>query len=297
MKKNNYIFKDKVLILGNKGTLGKNLFQKFKKISKFSTFGLAKSKSDYNLNLENFKKLENLIKKEKFDIIVNCAAYTDLIYCEKNYQKILKINTFLPIFLSSLSLKSNFKFIHISTDHIYVSRKNIKNKESDKIGWHNKYSKSKYLAEKKLKNKSNTLIIRTNFIDNKKNKKSFLFWLNILIKKEIEIPLFTDMYTSTIDVNTLCDILIKLIKKKINGTYNVGSKNCLSKKEFALKYFKKLNINPSYKDMFTNDNYRLKVKRGRYLGLNINKIEKKLKIKMPNINKVLKNLCHENIRN
>ena len=48
--------------------------------------------------------VEDLERQVKFDIIVNCAAYTDLIYCEKNYQKILKINTFLPIFLSSLSL-------------------------------------------------------------------------------------------------------------------------------------------------------------------------------------------------
>ena len=81
------------------------------------------------------------------------------------------------------------------------------------------------------------------------------------------------------------------------GIYNIGSNQILSKKNFALKYFKKLKIHPPYFDLQTNNNLEFLFKRGKYLGLNIQKIEKKLKIKMPNSNKVINNLFYENIRN
>lgn len=289
--------KKKILILGINGTLGKKLYQDLKKNRNFRTCGISKKNSDFNLNLENFKKLELFLKKNKFEIVVNCAAYTNLIFCEKNFKKILKVNTLLPAKLSLWTSRYNFKYVHISTDHVYLSKKNVANKENSKIGWHNYYSKSKFLAEKNLINKSNLIIVRTNFMDDKRNKKSFLNWLHKLIKNKIEIPLYKDMYTSTIDLRSLTKILIKLILKNSSGVFNIGSSEYISKKQFALKYFKKLKINPLFKNVKTNDKLQSTIKRGRFLGLNIKKIEKILKIKMPNSDKVINNLYHENFRN
>ena len=85
------------------------------------------------------------------------------------------------------------------------------------MGWHNNYSKSKFLAEKKIKNNKDVLIIRTNFMLNKKSKKSFIYWLNENIKKKRLITLFEDMYTSTIDIKSLITIIIKLIIKNGKG--------------------------------------------------------------------------------
>ena len=134
-------------------------------------------------------------------------------------------------------------------------------------------------------------------MDDKRNKKSFLNWLHKLIRNKIEIPLYEDMYTSTIDLRSLTKILIKLILKDSTGVFNIGSREYISKKQFALKYFKKLKINPLFKNVKTNDKLKSPIKRGRFLGLNIKKIEKILKIKMPNSDKVINNLYHENFRN
>ncbi len=289
--------KKNFLILGSNGSLGKKILKILasKKNCRFKT--IAKKNADFNFNLENFNKLEKIIKKNNFDHVINCAAYTKLDYCEKNFSKILKVNTKLPIKLSYWSKVYNYKYTHISTDHIYVSKKNISNDENSKIGWHNKYSKSKYLAEKNLVNKSKVLIVRTNFVDHKKNNKSFLYWLHNCMKNKKKIPLFFDMYTSTIDLKTFAKILIKLSMTDLYGIFNIGSNQILSKKEFALKYFKKLKVNPSYLSIKTNNNPKISFKRGKYLGLNIRKIEKKLNIKMPNSNKVINNLFYENFRN
>jgi len=289
--------KKNFLILGSNGSLGKKVLKilSLKKNYQFKT--VAKKNADFNFNLENITKLEKIIKNYDFNYVINCAAYTNLQYCEKNYNKILKINTKLPTKLSKWSSKYHFRYIHISTDHIYVSKNKNYNSENSKIGWHNKYSKSKYLAEKNLINKSRVLIIRTNFVDNRRNKKSFLNWLHHHIKNKKKIPLFFDMYTSTIDLETFVKILITLTVTNSFGIFNIGSNQILSKKEFALKYFKKLKIQPSYMDVKTNNSQEISFKRGRYLGLKIEKVEKRLKIKMPNSNKVINNLFYENIRN
>ena len=287
----------KFLILGSNGSLGKKMIKILSKQKEYSFKTIARNRAHFNFNLENFEKLEKIIKKNKFDYIINCAAYTNLIYCENNFNKVSKINTKLPIKLSYWSKKYNYRYIHISTDHIYISKKNVLNSENFKIGWHNKYSKSKFFAEKNLVNKKKILIIRTNFVDNKYNKKSFLYWLHKCARIKKKIPLFFDMYTSTIDLNTFSKILIKLIVSNSFGIYNVGSSEVLSKKDFALKYFKKLKIKPLYFETKTNNNTEILFERGKYLGLNIKKVEKQLNIKMPNSSKVINNLLNENIRN
>ena len=285
----------KILILGSAGTLGKSLLKNLQSKKNIYIKTLAKKKADYCIDLENFLKLKKILSTLNFDYVVNCAAYTNLEYCEKNYKKIIKINTLLPEKLSKYSMIYNFKYIHLSTDHIYVSRKNIQNTENSTIGWHNKYSKSKYLAEKKIIN-SKSLIVRTNFVANKFNTKSFIHWLGKSYKTKKKISLFHDMYTSTIDLNTFSKILIKLIFNNSCGIFNIGCSEVLSKKDFALKYLKNIKKKLNYESISTNDKGLLKVRRGNFLGLNINKIEKELKTKMPNSNKVIKNLIYENTR-
>tara|TARA_B100001057_G_scaffold500955_1_gene619181 strand:- start:20936 stop:21790 length:855 start_codon:yes stop_codon:yes gene_type:complete len=278
------------LILGSKGQLGSNLHKFLKLNKKFKVETVAKKNAHHNFNLENFDKLKKLIKYKNYNYIVNCAAHTNLDYCEKNFKKIFKINSLLPKHLSEWSKNYNFKLVHISTDHIYLNNKNKYNSEKSRIGWFNKYSKSKYLAEKNIKRDSNSLIIRTNFMDNKKNKKSFLYWLNNCVKLKKEIPLFTDMYTSTIDIQNLIKILVKLMIKNFHGIYNVGSRNKISKAEFGMIYLKKIKAKPIIKFVKTNHNLSKNIRRGRFLGLDVTKIEKRLNMKMPNTKKVINNL-------
>ena len=104
------------------------------------------------------------------------------------------------------------------------------------------------------------------------------------------------MYTSTIDLHNFSKILIKLIFNNSHGVFNVGCNEILSKKDFALKYIKKIKKKINYTSVSSNDKKFSKVKRGKFLGLNINKVENELKIKMPNSNQVIKNIINENTR-
>ena len=281
--------------MGSNGLLGNEL----KKIlPKNKTLCLSKKNADINIDLRNFLKLENILKEYKFDNIVNCAAITNLSNCETYKNNCDLINEKLPIFLNKLSNKYNFKLTHISTDQVYASFNYKLNKETDKLGYYNHYSKTKLNAERKLlKNKKKNLIIRTNFTGFKKNNLNFLSWLHKSIKEKKTINLFDDMFVSTLDVFSCADIIKKLINKKACGVYNVGTNKPLSKKDFAIYFAKKMQMNLVYKSISLE---KIKIKRSKYLGLNVNKVEKKLKKKMISpktaINNLVKKIKYENYR-
>ena len=82
----------KVLLLGDTGSLGKQLKALFvKKKIKFFSVNRKKFKIiDYSL-------LKSLSLSYKPNLIINCVAMTGLIFCENKKQEAFKINTSLPL--------------------------------------------------------------------------------------------------------------------------------------------------------------------------------------------------------
>ncbi len=285
----------KFLLLGSNGLLGNEL----KKIlPKKQTFTISRKGSDLNIDLRNLSKLENIFKKLKFKNVINCVAITNLLLCERNKKNCYLINEKLPIFLNKLSQIYNFNLIHISSDQVYDSKVNKLNKETDKLGFYNYYSKTKFEAEKNLlKSKKKNLIIRTNFTGFQKNKHTFLSWLHKSLIEKKKLNLFEDMYVSTLDVSTCANIIKNLINKNVSGVYNVGTNKPLTKKDFAIYFANKMQIDLNYKSVSLEE---INLKRPKYLGLNVNKVEKRLKKKMISpktvINNFVKKIKYENYR-
>jgi dTDP-4-dehydrorhamnose reductase len=282
----------KYLLLGSNGLLG-NQLKKILPPSK--TFLVARNKSQHNFNFEDFIELRNVFKKFKFKYVINCAAITNLDYCEKNYKKIKKINTHLPKKLINFSNEYNFKLIQISTDQLFFNKTNKLNKENNKLIAINKYSKSKILAENYIKKNKNYLIIRTNFTGFKKDIKStFVGWLYNSINKKIKINLYNDMYVSTLDVKNCALNIKKLIDINATGIFNLAANKAISKKDFALYFAKKLKKKIYFEEISVTSDYK-KIKRARYLGLDVKKIQKKLKIKMISPYKAIDNLIKQKL--
>ena len=277
----------KFLIIGSQGLLGSNIVKILRR-NKICHFTVARNKADFNTDLNDHKNLRKLFKKLKFDIVINCAGRVNIDFCEKNYSEAKKINSTLIKILSDLSNLYNFKLVHVSTDHIYKGAKFKLNSENSKIYPINNYAKTKILAEKYANKAKKNLIIRTNFTGRKKN--SFLDILINNIKRGKKLVLFSDMYTSTLDVRTCSSLIIKLAMTNAEGIYNLGTRNMITKKQFAIKLSRLL----KKKILFTTKSSNiLKVPRGKNLGLNTNKVEKKLNQRMISSNKSISNNLEE----
>ena len=276
------------LLIGSNGLLGSSIKSK---LNLKKVMCVARTNSDYNVDLKYLKKFKKIFDKYEFKNVINCAAITNLSKCEKEKKKTKKINLELPILLNNLSKKMKFNLIHISTDQVYCKGKSNKFKETDKISFLNYYSKTKFLAEKILMNNKKSLIIRTNFTGFKKNlNKTFVGWLLDNIKRKKKISLFNDFYVSTIDVNFCSKVIIKLIKKKAKGIYNIGSRKSISKERFAILFANKMGKKLNYNSVSST---KSDIKRPKNITMDISKIERKLKILMPYPVAVINNLIKE----
>ena len=275
------------LIIGSNGLLGSRVVKILKK-KKVNFLSIARKNSNFDLNLKNFKNLNKFFLKNRFKIVINCAGKIDINYCENKFNDALIINCMLVKFLSQMSKKFNFKLVQISTDHVYKGKKLTLNTEKSKIFAINKYAKTKILAERYLKNLKKFLIIRTNFTGKKNN--TFIDWLIKSIKGKKLINLFNDMYTSTLDAQTCAEIIIELATLKSKGIYNVGTRNMISKEQFAIYVSKILKTKIKYKSVSCDIQ---QVPRGKNLGLNVKKIEKKIGHKMPTSNQSIINLVKD----
>jgi dTDP-4-dehydrorhamnose reductase len=274
-----------ILILGSSGLLGQYIYKTLLKINKYNVFHNGLNKKKYNLiYLKNIKKI--LINNNP-NLIINCSGVTDIEKCEIKKKSTKKINCDIieKIFFLRKKYNLKFNFIQFSTDQVYDSIKKKPNKENDKLKINNEYSKQKLEVENLCK-KNNCFIIRTNFfgLSSEKNE-SFTDWIYKSFISKKTIILFKDVYFNPVRINTLVDIIIKIIilqKYKKKGIYNIGSNNFISKSDFAIYFAKKLKIyNKNYKLAKVND--ILKVKRSKKMIMDVKKIEKLLKIKMPTI--------------
>jgi dTDP-4-dehydrorhamnose reductase len=274
-----------ILILGSSGLLGRRLHDLLKCYKQIRIHHNGLSSRNFNIN--NRHELKKLIFKSNPCLVINASGIANIDYCEKerdiSYR--LNVNLIKNIFNLKRKFKLKFFFMQFSTDQIYDSKKNIRNKESFKLKINNEYSKQKSLQEKMcLKNKC--LILRTNFFGKSySKKKSFSDWIFKSFNKNKEFNLFKDVYFNPLRIDTICKIIKNIIikkKYKIKGIYNLGSRGLISKSDFAIYFAKKVKI---YKKnyLLKKINSVLKVKRSKNMIMNVKKFENKFNIKLPKI--------------
>ena len=205
-----------LLIIGSNGQLGSELKKK-KYLNKFKK--ITPSKKDLDLN--NSKQIQNFFKKNKIDVIINCAAIADMNYCEK-FPKIAIKNNINGIFnLMSILKKYKIYLIHISSDAVYPSTKGNYSEKSS-LEPYNVYGWTKLAAEYLSRMNTNTLVVRTRFFNCKK----------IQFKTAPN-----KIFSSSIKIEKLCVVIEKLIHKKLIGIINVGEKK-ISNYSLYKKYTK-----------------------------------------------------------
>ena len=277
----------KILILGSSGLLGSNLFRILKNKYNTSHNGIKKR----NLDINNLSKLDLLIKKKEPDLIINCVAITNIDDAEKNKKKTYKINVQLVKNLILLQKKYKFWFIHFSTDSFYNSAG--KNNENSKKYFFNYYSKTKYLSDKIAYKQA--LVLRTNFFGFSNRKNTFTNFIYKSFKSKKRFYLFNDIFFNAISLHTLSKIIKKIILNNWGqkGIFNLGSKGCISKYNFAILFAKYLKIyNDNYKVIESNK--IVKIKRSHNMCMNVKKFEKKFKITLPHIKDELINEAKKN---
>lgn len=115
---------------------------------------------EIELDIRDFKKCLRAMRKYKPDIVIHCAAWTDVDGAERNKKKCWDINVIGTQNLVRAS--SGRRFIYISSDYVFDGEKG-NYKETDVPNPINFYSLTKLAGELIVGQYQNTLIIRTSF--------------------------------------------------------------------------------------------------------------------------------------
>jgi len=216
-----------ILILGQ-GFIGQRLHE-----------ALNFSKSASRIN--TYKDAEQIYEEYQPKIIINCIGYSgtnNVDDCEKNVDRTLLTNTFIPLILAELALRKKIKLITFSSGCIYhydYEKQNPLTEEDIPDFFDLFYSRSKIYAEmalEELTKRADILTIRIRVpLDNRPHSKNILTKL-LSCKRIIDIP------NSITYIPDFIDALKYLIETDARGVFNVVNKEGLRYPELMEVYKK-----------------------------------------------------------
>ena len=247
----------KILILGSEGQLGyefKNYLEKIENVYSFS---------HKEVDILDIKKLDNILKEIRPDIVINCVAYTKVDKCEDETDLAFLINSIGAKNISYLSYKYNSKIIYFSTDYIFDGEKKSPYNEFDKPNPLSVYGRSKLFGEKYTKEfNPNHLIIRISWLYGIKGD-NFVKTIIKLSKINNILRIVNDQMgspTYTLDVVKQTYELIKRDYIGLIHSANIGETSWFN---FANLINKKLKLNIKIIPIKTEE-YNAKAKRPKY---------------------------------
>ena len=225
-----------VLVTGATGLLGTSLIP-YLRSRQHRVIGVGNSRDcDLNLDLTSPEQIMLNLCNCKPDVIVNLAALTNVDECEANPQLAYLLNVKIVENLRAwvYQFSSPCHFIQISTDQLYDGAG--PHTEAEKT-IHNYYSMSKLAGELAALTMPST-ILRTNFVGRSAcaSRSSFTDWLHKALLHQNHVNVFSDVLFSPLSISTLCASIDQCITHRPHGIFNLGSRNGMSKAEFAMQF-------------------------------------------------------------
>ena len=148
-----------ILITGANGQLGNELRRTLNGNSLFNTFYTDVKELDITCS----EAINEYLRKNCIEIIVNCAAYTAVDLAEDNADACRTINTTAVENIAKAAKANGAKVIHISTDYVFDGKNNIPYTEKDQTNPQTVYGKTKAEGESSLISiiPNDCIIIRT----------------------------------------------------------------------------------------------------------------------------------------
>ena len=263
----------KILITGAKGQLGNELTT----ILKTQTSEIGRIDAQYEdcevietdtetLDITNAENVNAFFEKIRPDIVINCAAMTNVDGCETNLELAMKVNAVGPLNLAMACNNIGAKLVHVSTDYVFAGNGSALYREWDVCAPESVYGKSKLLGEQYVREQAKKyFIVRTAWLYGYVGKNFVKTILNLAKEKE-QIKVVSDQIGNPTNANDLAHHILKLASTENYGVYHCTGSGEASWHEFASLIVKyagfKCDVLPC-----TTDEFPREAKRPQYSSL------------------------------
>lgn len=226
----------KILITGANGQLGRELTKQYQnKNVELLLTDVA------DLDITNIDVVYDYFKINKPDVVINCAAHTQVDKCETDIDNAFKINSIGPRNLAQAAYSVGAEIVQISTDYVFNGLGNVQIKEYDETSPETVYGDTKLIGEKLVKELNpKHYIVRTAWLYGDGN--NFVKTMIALSKNNKTLKVVNDQIGSPTSTVDLSKVIIKLIEDKNYGLYHCTCKGECSWYDFAKKIFDLLHI-------------------------------------------------------
>jgi dTDP-4-dehydrorhamnose reductase len=297
----------RILVTGKNGQLGKSINKivnashgknNCRQDNEFIFVGRGELDLSSQSNIDHY--FEN---NDKFDAIINCAAYTGVDKAEEDWELVNQVNHLAVKQLAEIAEQQQAKLIHISTDYVFDGESDKPYIETDETNPINVYGKSKLALEQSLKEimPTNATIIRTSWVYSEFGN-NFVETILKLAKERDKLGVVSDQigsptYATDLAVTTLEIINNKEFKEvgKATQIYHYSNEGEISWYEFAKEICKIAKIDCKISPL-TTEQYPTPAKRPRNTSMDKYKITERFGVKIHIWNESLHE-CIKNIQN
>ena len=222
-----------ILVTGSKGQLGRSL----RKESEGSKDNYIFTDIE-ELDITDPQAVIDFVKDHDINIIVNCAAYTNVDAAEDNEPLAMKINGEAPGILAKAIKENNGSLIHISTDYVFGgSGKNVPLTEEQTVSPTGAYGRTKLKGEQEIeKSVVSSIILRTAWLYSDYGNNFVEKILNLLKNRDSIKVVFdqcgTPTYASDL-AKAIVDIISERKIKGNEGIYHYSNEGVCSWYDFA----------------------------------------------------------------
>ena len=297
----------RILVTGKNGQLGRSI-QKLVNtdakidINQYSNDFIFIGKGELDLSSESSIG-HYFNNNDKFDIIINCAAYTAVDKAEEEQELANQVNHLAVKQLAGIAKEQKAKLIHTSTDYVFNGESDKPYLETDTANPINVYGETKLAGEQALKEimPANAIIIRTSWVYSEYGN-NFVSTMLRLGKDRDEINVVSDQIGSPTYATDLAEVILKIIgnkeyknKKQSTEIYHYSNKGKVSWYDFAKEIFKIAGVGCKVNPI-TTQQYPTPAQRPRNTLMSKDKIIEKFEVEILDWKESLQ-ACIKNIEN
>lgn len=269
----------RILVTGANGQLGQSIKEVSNNYNQLDFVFVSRTE----LDITNNDLVVSYFNENKFDAVVNCAAYTAVDLAESDIDNARLVNATATKNLAEATAKADIPFIHLSTDYVFDGTVSTPRLESDQVNPIGVYGQTKLEGEQlALETNPKTIIIRTAWVYSKyaKNFVKTMLWL---FNEKEEIGVINDQIGSPTNAVDLADAIAQILSKDelTYGIYNYSNEGECSWFDFASK-IKELTDSSIKINPIPTTSYPTPAKRPAYSLLDKTKIKQTYAIEIPN---------------
>ncbi len=276
--------KRKVLITGAEGMLGSTLVKTL--ADDYGVIATDKECAD----ITNYDAFLAAIFKFRPDVIIHCAAMTDVDECEIQPEKAYLINTDGTKNVALAANKYNCRLIYISTDYVFDGDKECPYVESDKAGTaHTVYGRTKWRGELAVsKFCPNHFIARVSWLYGPKGPSFVHTMLKLADGSRPTLKVVNDQIGNPTSTYAVANEIKEIITRpELTGIFHVSCEGVASWFEFAKKIFELRGVKQNI-EACSSEEYPRVAKRPKNSALDKTKLKKVGLSRMPNWQDCLK---------